>query len=175
MSLKSSENHYGSMAVSLHWLVGVLIIGMIATGLLLEQTRDPVEKMSLLIFHVPMGMSVALLMVIRIVWWLFLDKKPGHLPGPRWQQLSSTALHWLLYILVIVMLASGIVLVGPSGAVPIIFGVSDAPLPKFYQMTAMTPHAIASKVLMASLVLHLAASLYHQYVIRDRIFQRMWY
>jgi cytochrome b561 len=33
MSLKGSNNHYGSVAAVLHWLMAILVIGLLALGL----------------------------------------------------------------------------------------------------------------------------------------------
>jgi hypothetical protein len=79
-----------------------------------------------------------------------------------------------LVSLVFAMVASGVAL-GVSTDLPgIVFGGSEKPLPATFDGSWMRAlHAIAAKLLMALIVLHVAAALWHQFVRRDRLLRRM--
>jgi cytochrome b561 len=80
MALKSTPNHYGTMAVSIHWLSVVMLFVLITSGFRAANTVDPVAKAAILRVHVPIAGGVPALMILRIVWWLGFDRKPRPVP-----------------------------------------------------------------------------------------------
>jgi cytochrome b561 len=89
MALKSTPNHYGTMAVSIHWLSVVMLLVLIASGFRAANTVDPVAKAAILRVHVPIAVGVLALMILRIVWWLGFDRKPRPVAGsPRAKNLA---------------------------------------------------------------------------------------
>jgi len=73
------------------------------------------------------------------------------------------------------MIASGIGMIALSGAAPLIFGANSAPLPDFWKYPPRPPHAIGARLLLALLVLHVGAALYHHFVRRDGLLWRTWF
>jgi len=75
---------------------------------------------------------------------------------------------------VFAMVASGVAL-GVSTDLPaIVFGGSVKPLPATFDGSWMRVlHAVAAKLLMALIVLHVAAALWHHTVRRDGLLRRM--
>ena len=123
MSMKSSPTTYGAVAVSIHWLSVVLILALLASGMLADETADPAAKARILAAHAPMGIAILLLTLARIVWWWRFDAHPAPLSGdPAWQVKSAKGVHGLLYLVVIGMAASGIGMFALSGAGDIVFG-----------------------------------------------------
>ena len=72
------------------------------------------------------------------------------------------------------MAASGIGMFVLSGAGPIVFG-SEGNLPDFTQYLPRVPHSIGARAMVALLVLHAGAALYHHFVKRDATLRRMWF
>jgi cytochrome b561 len=58
MALKSTADHYGTMAVSIHWLSAVLILILIGSGFRAASTVDPAAKAAILRVHVPIALGV---------------------------------------------------------------------------------------------------------------------
>ena len=83
--------------------------------------------------------------------------------------------HVLFYVVILGMIASGIGMIALSGAAPLIFGGESAQLPDFWKYPPRLPHAIGARVLVALLVLHVGAALYHHFVRRDGLLWRMWF
>ena len=176
MTRKSSSTAYGTVAVSLHWLTVLLIIALLGSGMLADETSDPAAKARILTAHAPMGIAVLLLTLARIVWWWRFDTHPEPLAGdPAWQIKAAKAVHGLLYLAILVMAASGIGLFVLSGAGDIIFGGAPGPLPDFGDFAPRLPHGIVAKLLLALFVLHAAAALFHHFVKRDDTLRRMWF
>ncbi len=175
MSKKSNQNQYGSIAVSIHWLSALLILFLIGSGLTANGIEDNSVKSLILRVHVPIGILVLLLTITRIIWWIFVDKKPQPISMPSWQKRVSQAVHILLYVVILGMTASGIGMMILSGAGPIIFGGNSAELPNFWEYAPRTPHGIGARVILALLILHAGAAIHHHFVKKDGLLRRMWY
>jgi cytochrome b561 len=176
MALKSTSNHYGAMAVSIHWLSVVMLFILIASGFRAGNTLGPVAKTAILRVHVPIAVGVLALTILRIVWWLGFDRKPRPVTGsPRWQESTAQVVHVLFYVVILGMIASGLGMMVLSDAAPLIFGVENAPLPDFWKYPPRLPHAIGARLLLALLALHVGAALYHHFVRRDGLLWRMWF
>ncbi len=172
MSAKSTSTRYGSVAITIHWLTALMIVGLFATGLLAAAQVDPAAKLALLRAHIPLGAGVLLLTLLRIVWWLAIDSHPA-LPAdqPGWQRFTAKAVHVALYAVVLVTASSGIATIILSGALPAIIG--SATLPNLETVLPRTVHGLTSRLMLGLLTLHIGAALYHQFVRRDRLLARM--
>lgn len=176
MTMKSSSTTYGAVAVSLHWLSVLLIIALLGSGMLAEETVDPGAKASVLSAHAPMGAAILILTLGRLIWWWRFDTHPEPLPGgPAWQAIAARAVHGLLYLVLIGMAASGIGMFALSGAGDMIFGGAPGPLPDFNDFAPRIPHGIGAKLLIILLAGHAGAALYHHFVKRDATLKRMWF
>jgi cytochrome b561 len=177
MALKSTRDRYGGVAISIHWLSAVLILILIGSGFRAADTADPAAKAAILQLHVPVAAAVLALTILRIVWWFGSDRKPNPIGGsPHWQVRTAQAVHVLLYFVILEMVASGIGMLALSGAAPVIFGGGNgAPLPDFSQYPPRLAHGVGARLLLALLVLHAAAALYHHFVRRDGLLRRMWF
>jgi cytochrome b561 len=174
--LKSRPDGYGTIAVTLHWLTAILILALLGSGFQAGNTLDPTAKAAFLRFHIPVAITVLLLTLFRIVWWWRFDTKP--LPSrasSAWQEWIARAVHVALYIVILGMVASGIGMMALSGAAPLIFGTSGATLPDFHDYLPRVPHGLGAFLLVALLVFHTGAALYHQFFLRDGLLRRMWY
>ncbi len=176
MPAKSTSNHYGAIAVAIHWASALLIIGLLASGMRADDTADLADKAEILKIHAPLGISILALTLLRIVWWLTVDKKPEPVSRmPDWQGKVSRATHILLFVVILGMTASGIGMMILSGAREILFAGAPGPLPDFWNYPPRLPHAIGAKVMMFLVALHAGAAFYHQFFLKDGLLRRMWW
>jgi cytochrome b561 len=176
MGLRSTADRYGVMLVSIHWLSALLIIILVASGFRAANTVDPAAKAAILRLHVPIAIALLVLTIVRLGWWWGFDRKPDPVTGsPRWQERAAQAVHVLFYVVILGMIASGIGLMALSGAAPMIFGGAGASLPDFWEYPPRLPHGIGARLLLALVVLHVGAALYHHFVRRDGLLWRMWF
>jgi cytochrome b561 len=174
MPVKSSPTRYGAVAIAIHWITALAIFGMLISGLLAANTADDAAKLTLLRGHAIMGSLIGVLTVLRIVWWVFFDKRPTDQSGmSRNQALASHVVHYGLYAVILVMVSSGFATVILTGANLQLFGAAPLPLPDFSLAPPFTVHGIVARVLMALLVGHIGAALWHQFVRRDHLLARM--
>ena len=174
--LKSRPDRYGAMAVSVHWLSAILILALLASGFQAANTMDASTKAAFLRFHIPVAIMVLLLTIVRIVWWWRFDLKPHPVEGsPGWQERIAHGVHVAFYIVILGMAASGIGMMILSGAGPAVFGAPGAALPHFTDYPPRVPHGLGARLLLALLVFHAGAALYHQFIRGDGLLRRMWY
>lgn len=165
---------YRAFPIAVHWSTAVAIGWLLFSGFRIAANLDPVAKTGMLRIHVAVGITVALLTLIRVAWWIFIERKPPAPEGmPALQVAAAHALHGAFYLVIFTMAASGIAMMVSSGAGPIVFGGTGAPLPDFQQFIARAPHGVAGRLMLALIALHVAAALYHQFIVKDRILARM--
>lgn len=172
MSLKSTPQRYGTVAVAIHWTSAGLIVAALGLGLTTASLVDPAAKAGLLPFHILAGGTALLLTLLRIVWWIVADRRPDPAPNqPRFQLWAARFVHAALYLAIIVLGTSGIATLVLSGAIPAL--LAGAPLPDFAGLLPRTVHGLMSRALLALLAVHIGAALWHQFVRRDRLLARM--
>lgn len=173
MAMKSSTDRYGTVAMAVHWLSAIAILGLLWAGFTAANTVDEAAKTQILRLHTSAGITVLALTIFRICWWLFADRRPQEVAGvPRWQAVSARIVHVLFYLVIIVLAASGIGLMVLSGAGDVVWGDAVG-LPDFREYGPRTSHGIAARLLVALTIVHVIAALYHQFVRRDGTLSRM--
>ncbi|HOX72988.1 MAG TPA: cytochrome b [Dokdonella sp.] len=176
MSLKSTENRWGSVARMLHWLMALAIIGNGIVGLVMDEMPRGMSKLNTFAIHKSIGLTVLALLVLRASWRLF-DRKPDDEPMPRWQRLAAHATHGVLYLLMLAIPLSGWIYNSAHGYalqwfklfnLPALSEKNDA-LSDF----AGDAHEILFWVLVVVLVAHVGGALVHHWFERDNTLLRM--
>src|SRR5689334_4833409 len=174
MTLRSSPQRYGTVPIVIHWLSAIAIVVMLGTGLTAANTADAAAKAGILTVHVSVGISVLLLTLLRLLWWLAVDRRPAHHAGiPGWQARLSHLVHYAIYAVIVLLLASGVALAILSGLVPALFTGGLATLPEFTAYPPFFAHWLAGWAMIGLVALHVAAALYHQFWRQDRLMARM--
>ena len=171
-------NKYHPFLVGLHWLLALMITTGLFMGsnVLSELPNSDPEKLFALRMHMSMGIIILVLTLIRLVVRL-KTAKPAHadIGNPLLNKLGVMA-HYVLYVLVILMAASGIAISVLAGLPDIVFAGSGAPLPaSFDEFPPRAVHGIIAKLLILTIVAHILAALYHQFIRKDGLFGRMWF
>jgi cytochrome b561 len=169
---------YHSVLVVLHWLLALMIVtGLIMGGKVLAATPNAApEKLFYLKMHMSGGMTILVLMIVRLL-LRFVTTKPPHADiGHTLVNKLGVATHYVFYLVVILMAASGIAIANIAGLADIVFGQSGASLPEtFDDLPPRMAHGFLGFVLTVLITGHVLAFLYHQYVRKDGLFSRMWF
>lgn len=174
MSLKSSASRYGRVVVTIHWLTALAIFGMLFSGLSAANMTDDAAKLPLLRGHAVMGTLIGVLTLFRILWFVAFDRRPSDQPGmSSLQRGAAHAVHYGLYLVILIMVSSGLATIILTGANLQLFGSAPLPLPDFALAPPFTVHGTMARMLIALLVGHIGAALYHQFIKRDRLLARM--
>lgn len=169
---------YHPLLVALHWILAAMITGALFMGgtrLVAIDNADP-AKLGALQAHMTVGLVIGALMMLRLITRL-RSRKPPHVDtGNALLTLGGRAAHWALYALPLFMVASGGGISLSAGLPDIVFGGSGAALPAdFSAYPPRMAHGIISKLLLLTILPHLAGWAYHQFVLRDGLFARMWF
>ncbi len=167
------SRRYDSFAIVLHWTSAAAILVALPLGFLAAHASDSGQAAALLRIHVPLGIVIVILTLSRVVWRLRHGPPPAVEGQPRWQAAAARISHLLLYVVPIVLGASGIALMVLSGAAPVVFSRVQGTLPDFSRFPPMAVHAASAFALVGLIALHLVATVYHQVVRRDRLLARM--
>lgn len=175
MSLKNTTSTYGSVTKFLHWLIFLLVFVMIIGGFCLGYV--PKEYKGVVYnLHKLTGLTILLLMLIRLGWKM-LNVKPM-LPADTtvWQRRAERAVHDLLYLLIIVMPLAGWIGSSSAGKAPHIGDISfGLPIPENEALigTMFSIHGWVAYGIIALVTVHVVAALYHHYVKKDNVLRRM--
>ena len=177
MAIKNSELEYGSLAKALHWLIAIGIFALLYLGIEQSGMERGDEKNYIRFVHGSIATVVLALMTIRIV-WRSMGQTPAH-PAtmPAWQAMTSSLVHWGLYIGVFVQLTAGAMVVATGGKGLPVFGFFSIPLPVAESRDAHEwwegVHEFMWKPLAALIVLHILGALYNHFIVKNDVLKRM--
>ena len=172
----TSRLQYGTPAKVFHWLIVALLAAQYPIGWLMPDIHRGQTPGAGMTFHVSIGITVLILTALRLLWRLTHPVAPES-SLPPWQRVSSEAMHWLLYALVLATTLSGWLFASFRGwSIKFFYLV---PMPMLAADNAAAGRAIDGLhqamewALLVVIGLHVAAALAHIYVYRDGVMRRM--
>ena len=169
---------YTPALVTLHWLMAVLILTALFFGkVVIAPLSDGFEdKLTNLAGHMIVGLVIGALLIVRLIVRMRAQNPPHAETGNALLNFLGKASHWAFYVLIAVMVISGIAMSMGAGLMPMALGSAEAVLPDGFE--ALVPrriHVAASTALVLLVVMHLGATIYHQFFLRDSLVKRMWF
>jgi cytochrome b561 len=128
--------------------------------------------------HKSIGITLAVLILARLIWRLMHRAPPLPATMPKWERIAAKANHFLLYACMILMPVSGYL--GSSFTkYPILYWGIKLPQwgwdsPQLKDLMSQV-HLTTVVIFIALIALHIAAALKHWLVDRDGIVERMWF
>ena len=178
MLIKNTDNQFGLIAIILHWVMAILIIGLSAIGLYMTGLPISLQKLKLYGWHKEYGLLVLLLVVIRFSWRLAnkLPKLPDTIP--RWQQMAALSVHFAFYFFMFALPITGWLLTSATGLPVSFFGLFVLPDLVSADVTLrdnlILVHQWLGYGLIAAILMHIGATAQHYVVHKDNILRRMW-
>lgn len=171
-------DRWGGISQLLHWTIAVLILLIGVVGLVMGELPRSPRWFWVYTAHKSLGLTVLALVLVRIGWRLYAGAPPP-VPGtPRWQARLASAVHVLLYAMVLAMPFSGWLYDSASGLRPLRwFGQVEVP-----KLVAPDPaladaahgaHEWLFWLLVLLVLAHAGAALYHHFVRHDATLVRM--
>ncbi len=168
----------------LHWLIALLVLGLLAVGMIFffldfEGTKNTFGREvtdALYTYHKTFGILVLALMILRVALRVVLGAPPYAPPLPAFLRVASHAVHGFLYLALLAMPVVGW-LATAAGGYPVQF--FDWTLPglvakdKALAETLFWLHGALGWVIIGLLVVHIGAALMHWLVKRDGVMARM--
>jgi cytochrome b561 len=194
----SNNNKYTKTAIILHWLIALGIFAMFALGwYMTELPKEAPKQMAYDLFdwgiytwqlseeasprsfyfnlHKSVGITILGLVIIRILWRI-THKPPALLTSYKaWERKLSTAAHHLLYLLMFILPASGLIM-AMSGKYGVKwFGLNFLPgsdnkaIRDFFEGA----HEAIGIFILVVIAIHIAGAIKHKVIDKDTTMQRM--
>ncbi len=175
MRIKNSKDHFGFIAILLHWVMAILIIGLLILGIYMVNLPISLEKLKLYGWHKEYGILALIVVIIRLFWRWF-NTLP-HLSLPMWEKIAARSVHWTFYIFMFAMPITGWIVTSAAGLPASFFGFFV--LPNLVSPNEQTRilfqeiHKLLGYGLILLIVLHISAALKHHFINRDDILRRI--
>ncbi len=168
---------YTGTAKVLHWTILVLLIAQFIFAWTMPHIGRNTPVTTLISLHFTFGIIILAVAIVRLI-WRATHGEPAPADGvPLWQTVTARILHWLLYLLLFVVPILGWMDASRRGMPVVMFGLE---LPKLLATRAPgwgwtgDVHGLLANYAMLGLVgLHVLMALYHYFVRRDGVMQRM--
>ena len=172
---RALASRYQPILVALHWLLALMIIGLLNLGffaLANIPNSDP-KKLDILVWHMTGGMFVLVLMILRFIVRMWSARPATATSASSLLDRLAWGAHYSLYVIVFLVIASGW---ATGWLISSVFQPQSKPLPDtFVVLPTFRAHAVLAMLLVILIAGHSAAALYHQFVLKDGLFSRMWF
>ena len=176
MEIKNTENHFGFVAIILHWFMGVLVIGLLCLGLYMADLPSGLEKLKFVVWHKEFGLLVLFLVCFRFLWRV-ININPSLAGLPWYEKLAARVVHGALYVFMFAMPLTGWLMSSAAGHTPSFFGLFDMPNlvgpNKALAGLFNEIHQYLAYTLIGLITLHTLGALKHHFIDRNNIFRRM--
>lgn len=176
-NLRNTPDRYGIVSQSLHWLIVILVFVQYLLGIKAHGMPVSLERLMLLARHKSIGVTIFALMIARLAWRLY--SPPPTLPSNTrtWTAHAAHLSHALLYLLLLAMPVVGWLLSSASNLTVSWFGFVS--LPNLIGPNRQAAHWLLfthqgmAWLLLATVILHTGAALWHHIVLHDSVLLRM--
>jgi len=168
--LKNTPTQYGSVSRFFHWIIALLIIGMLIFGYLMT-------GLSLLNIHKCIGMFILTLAAVRLIWTLFSTHPKLPENNPKLDTIAARTVQVLLYVCMFGMPLSGWAMATAFGEAPHIYNL-NFPMPGIginqdLGSIAESIHGTLAIILIILLCLHALGACKHFLIDRDNVLESM--
>lgn len=179
MQVTNNRRRWGSVSMAFHWLVALLVLGMLILGNYMTGVEDLGRKFELFQLHKSFGFTVFCLASLRLAWRLTQTNPP--LPGDLkpYEQVLAHSTHWGLYALLFLMPLAGWITTdtSPLDIDTEIFGLFVLPDPWPLNETlhgiAEEAHELMAWAFIGLIALHVSAAIKHDAILKDDTLRRM--
>ncbi|HHT0593557.1 TPA: cytochrome b [Legionella anisa] len=173
--IRNTLKRFGSMTKLLHWLIFILII---AQYYFVWSLRDnsPLTTFYIML-HKSVGFTILLLGLLFFIWHIINIKPLPPITQPRWQYITSKAVHHTLFILIILMPIVGYLLTCAGGKPINFFGWFTIPCliskNDYFGSIMFSAHQVIAYFILILAGIHFLAALYHHFICKDNVLKRM--
>ena len=174
--MKTVERYPLSL-IALHWLLAGFIVAAFALGTIMTDMKFSPTKLQYYSYHKWLGVTVLGLAAIRLLTRL-LSQVPAPVVGmSTWQAKAAEWTHVFLYVLMFAVPLSGYFYTSAAGYPVVYLGLFElpsliGPSPEIKDVLKEV-HEVLTNVMLATVLLHVAGALKHQFIDKDGLLARM--
>lgn len=187
MAIFAKTERYNGVTILFHWVIAALVIFMLWYGKYVSDLpKGSFERLEGFQNHFSIGITILILMLLRLVWRLGHKAPPMLATMSRWEKILAKAVHYLFYVALIVMPLAGWASATTSPLeVPIrYFDLFQFPwFPGLHGLEEASReivnevfedlHETTAWVVLGLVSLHVLAVIYHTVLLRDATLKRM--
>ena len=173
VSPQNSREVFDKTTIGLHWATAVLVTIQFLIGRTTNFLPRGPLRVEIWSVHVMVGFTLALVVAAGLLWRIARGRRL--LPSDRGvRHLFAVVTHRLLDLLLLITVGLGITNVF-AHAFPL-FNVWQFPKvgDDEFMHSVNAWHGLVANMIIAVALFHSAAALFHRYIIKDRVLQRMW-
>lgn len=177
--MADTKTKLSKVTVSLHWIVGLTIVALLAVGVYMEQN----EAFALYPIHKSFGVIIFAFVIARVIWRIKNGWPEPASDYARHEQILSKIVHWVLIIGTILMPVSGMMLSGAGGYGVYIFSLEiiptnfvngeGVPYNETVAGIGYVLHGYIGNIMIGAIVLHILGALKHHIMDKDGTLKRM--
>lgn len=178
MGIKNTTQGYGLIAILLHWLMAVVIIGLFTVGLWMTELNyySPWYKTAP-DWHKSVGILLFGLWGLRLI-WRAVNTRPHPLASHKnWEKALAAVTHVVIYCLILLVVISGYMISTADGRAVSVFGWFEIPAVTTgidnQEDIAGEFHFYLACSLIGLAGLHAGAALKHHFLDKDSTLKRM--
>ena len=168
---------YDRIVKAVHWTTLLVIAGVYAVVWSSHAAGSREQSAQLVQLHRSMGLTILALTLFRLAWrW---NGRIPPLPAelPLLQKLAARATEYILYVLLLLQPALGLLNTNARGRRVDFYFVGELPPvvspDKVLAKQAMAAHELVAYLILALVALHAAAALFHHFVRHDNVLNAM--
>jgi len=178
MDLKNTPSSYGFVSKNFHWIMAAIILFNFTLGYFMGDLDKGPLRFFIFNLHKSLGILVIVLIIFRLFWRL-INLVPAPLSQNYLLNKLSKVVHYFFYFILLVVTFSGWTYSSARGGPVNVFGLFSVPalVEKNDEIAkiARNIHTLSVYIFIAFVVVHILASLYHHYFLKDKTLKRMWF
>lgn len=168
---------YHLLTIFFHWLLAIMIIGAFTMGTIMTDMRISPTKLQYYNWHKWAGVTILGLVALRLLTRLLSTAPTYPNAMKNWEKNAATATHVFLYVLMFSVPISGYLYTFAAGYPVVYFAWLElpaivGPFPDYKDAFKLS-HEILTKVMFATVVLHIIAAFKHLVINKDGVFQHI--
>jgi len=177
-TFKNTKQTYGIVSIVFHWLIALAIIGTFLLGLWMVDLDYYSQWYKVAPdTHRSIGILICIALLIRFIWRI-LNISPSPEPNlKKWEIVSAHTVHYLLYILTVIVIVTGYLISTADGRSIDVFGWFEVPATitdiDKQADRAGDLHYYIGIGLMATAGMHALAALKHHFFNKDKTLLKM--
>ncbi|MDR5821520.1 cytochrome b [Caballeronia sp. LZ043] len=173
--MNAINERFSPLQRALHWVMAICILAMLFIGVGMVSTVKP-EYLTLVSIHKPLGVTILILALIRLVVRITRGAPPLPADMPMPMKLAAKLSHYVFYALMIALPLLGYGMLSAADYPVVVAGTripSLLPHSNSLHTLLWNAHRFLALCFFALIVVHLAAALFHALVRRDGVFHAM--